>query len=170
MKKVSAKPLLICYLTIIIGMIICLMLFGDTFSMYVPRADGAVNDTVEGIVEPEGIVEVKEAVIQERVAKVTFKAVQKGAAFGQVRYYKNKDNPNEYMSISGTDLTVTRFGIILSGSYDFGGNQVTLTGLVLLLLVTMVHFVRSFLIRRRQDFFSYRTLLFICLPALLRIL
>ncbi len=159
MKKVSAKPLLICYLIIIIGVIICLMLFGDTYSMYVPRADGAVNDTVEGIVEPEGIVEVKEAVIQDRVAKVTFKAVKKGTAFGQVRYYKNKDNPNEYMSISGTDLTVTRFGIILSGNYDFGGNQVTLTGLVLLLLVTTVHLARSFLIRRRRDFFSYRTLL-----------
>ena len=159
MKKVSVKPLLICYLIITVGVIISLMLFGDTYSMYVPRADGASNDAVEGYVEPEGIVEVTEAVIQERVAKVTFKTVKKGTAFGQVQYVRNKDNPQEYLTLSGTDLTVTRSGIILSGNYDFGGNQVTLIGLVLFFLATMVFFIRSFVIRTRQDFFSYRTVL-----------
>ncbi|MCR5005345.1 MAG: YdcF family protein [Clostridiales bacterium] len=159
MKKVSVKPLLICYLIITVGVVISLMLFGDTYSMYVPRVDGASNDAVEGYVEPEGIVEVTETVIQERVAKVTFKAVKKGTAFGQVQYVRNKDNPQEYLTLSGTDLTVTRSGIILSGNYDFGGNQVTLIGLVLFFLATMVFFIRSFVIRTRQDFFSYRTVL-----------
>ncbi len=159
MKKVSVRPLLICYLVILVGVIISLMLFGDTYSVYVERQDHAVNDAVEGIVEPEGVIEVKEAVLEDRVARVTFRAIKKGTASGQIQYVLDKDNPSKYMYVSGGDLTVTRLGIILSGDYDFGGNQVTLMGLDLVFLATMIHFARSFMLRRRQDFFSYRTLL-----------
>ena len=158
MKKISVKPLLICYLVIIIGMAACMLAFGDTYYLYFERVDTA-NDTAYAEVEPEGIVEVVDVEMMDNMVKATFRSLKQGTCHASLTYVLNKDNPMEYMSIIGSELMVMSHGIILSDSYDFGGNQWILIGIVLLFLVTMIHFFRCFILKLKHDFFSYRTIL-----------
>ncbi|MCR4710315.1 MAG: YdcF family protein [Clostridiales bacterium] len=156
--KISIKPLLICYAVIIIAMVVSLPVFGDVYSMYNPRISPE-TDKLEVNLEPEGIVEVKEIRETKENYQVFFKALKPGNVFAEIRYYADKDNPNKFMQIRGATLIVTKPHIILNEDVDFGGNQYTLMGLALLFLVTTIHFTRCYLVRRKHDFFAYRTIL-----------
>ena len=156
--KISIKPLLICYAVIIIAMVVSLPVFGDVYSMYNPRISPE-TDKLEVNLEPEGIVEVKEIRETKENYQVFFKALKPGNVFAEIRYYADKDNPNKFMQIRSAALVVTKPHIILNEDVDFGGNQYTLMGLALLFLVTTVHFTRCYLVRRKYDFFAYRTIL-----------
>ena len=156
--KISVKPLIISYIIIIIAMIITMFSIGDTYSIYMLRTEPG-NDTITAEVEPEGIVEIVRTNMSGDKCSVTLRAVAPGTANVYLTYTADKDNPGHYQSIQGAELIVTRNLIIMNGNYDFGGNQYTLLGIVLLFLSTMVFFIRSYLIRRKKDFFAYRTIL-----------
>ena len=156
--KISIKPLLISYIIIVIAMVVSLLTLGDNYTVYVNR-HAESNDEITVTMEPEGIAEVSDIVMSETVAKVKFKALKPGSTNAEIRYVADKDNPNLLMTIQSADLFITNQKIILNGYYDFGGNQVPLGGIAILFMVTMVHFIKCYLIRRRKDFFSYRTIL-----------
>ena len=156
--KISAKPLLICYIVIIISVIVGMLAFGDDYSFYVKRVDPA-NDMVEFETDPEGIVEVRDIQEHDDYYKIRIHAVKPGKITGMVTYTLDKDEPQKLQQFNQSEYTVTPFNIIMTDNYGFGGNHLTFAGMGLLFLVTMVFFAVSFIKRRRKDFFSYQTIL-----------
>ncbi len=156
--KISAKPLLISYILVLIVMVIGLFTVGDTYSVYITRVDPA-NDMVDATLEPEGIMEITDIKMYDNKACVSLKALKPGDTTATIRYVLDKNDPNKYQSYYGIEFTVTKHNIILNGNYDFGGNNITLGGVVLMFIATMIFFARSYFIRRKKDFFSYRTIL-----------
>ena len=156
--KISVKPLIISYIVIIVLMFVGLLTLGDTYSIYMVRVEPG-NDVVNVDLEPEGVVEVADITMMENQVKVTIRAVAPGDTTVLTTYTMDKDNPGKYQSMMGSEITVTDRNIILNGNFDFGGNQYTLSGIALIFLATAVFFLRGFIIRRKKDFFSYRTIL-----------
>lgn len=156
--KISAKPLLIWYLVVIILLVASIMTLGDTYSMYVYR-ESTVNDGVEVSTKPEGILEVSDIEKQDKLVKVSLRAIAPGTAETSITYTADLDDPGRYQSISGANLTVTEAGVILNENFDFGGNQYTMTSIGLAFLGTALFFIRCFLKRVKKDFFAYRTIL-----------
>ena len=158
--KLSAKPLIICYLIIIIAVAIGMFSFGDSYSFYISRIDPA-NDEVTFSSEPEGIIELSSIRETEDYYRLTIRALQPGKAEGQVIYTLDKDNPKKMQQFNTSEYTVTKFNIIMTDNYGFGGNYFTFIGLTMLFLVTTVYFVWAFIKHFREKFFSYRTILFL---------
>ena len=158
--KISAKPLFIAYIVIIVLMVVGMFAFGDNYSFYVHREDPA-NDEVRFETEPEGIVELRDISATDEYYRVTVRAIKPGKTDGTVIYTLDKDNPGKMQRFNSSEYTVTKFNIIMTDNYGFGGNYFTFIGLAMLFLVTTVFFVWAFLKQFREKFFSYRTILFL---------
>ena len=158
--KISAKPLFIAYIVIIVLMVVGMFAFGDNYSFYVHREDPA-NDEVRFETEPEGIVELRDISATDEYYRVTVRAIKPGKTDGAVIYTLDKDNPGKMQQFNSSEYTVTKFNIIMTDNYGFGGNYFTFIGLAMLFLVTTVFFVWAFLKQFREKFFSYRTILFL---------
>ena len=75
--KISAKPLFIAYIVIIVLMVVGMFAFGDNYSFYVHREDPA-NDEVRFETEPEGIVELRDISATDEYYRVTVRAIKPG--------------------------------------------------------------------------------------------
>ena len=158
--KISAKPLFITYIVIIVLMAVGMFAFVDNYSFYVHREDPA-NDEVRFETEPEGIVELRDISATDEYYRVTVRAIKPGKTDGTVIYTLDKDNPGKMQQFNSSEYTVTKFNIIMTDNYGFGGNYFTFIGLAMLFLVTTVFFIWAFLKQFRDKFFSYRTILFL---------
>lgn len=156
--KISAKPLFIAYILIIVAVIAGMFAFGDTYSFYYNRMD-PTNDEIVMETDPEGIIEVGEIREYDSYYRIDIRSVSPGITKGTLIYTLDKDNPSKLQQFSVTEYTVTEHGIILTDNYGFGGNQITFIGLLLWFLVTTLFFALAFIKRMRHDFFSYRTIL-----------
>lgn len=156
--KISAKPLFIAYIVIIVLMVVGMFAFGDNYSFYYTRID-PTNDQVTFETEPEGIVEIADIKEYDGYYKIKIRSLEPGTTLGTLIYTLDKDNPSHFQQYNRTAYTVTKHGIILTDNYGFGGNGITFMGLTLLFLVTTLFFGWSFLKRMRHDFFSYNTIL-----------
>ena len=158
--KISIKPLLICYLIIVIAAAAGMFAFGDNYSFYVTRDDPA-NDEVIFETDPEGIVELGGIKATDDYYRVTVRAIKPGKTDGTVVYILDKDDPNKLQRYNTAEYTVTKSGIIMTDNYGFGGNYFTFIGLTLLFLATTIYFIWAFIRQFNGKFFSYRTILFL---------
>lgn len=156
--KISSKPLIIAYIIIIIAVISGIFITGDTFTIYIPRMDTG-NDEIHVEMDKEGIVEVASTeMVSDSAAKVTLKGLEPGTVDITVVYVAYKDDPNRYSTLNGRRLYMTSAGILISDD-DMVGNMVLHVGMTAVFIVTALFFCRGYLIRRKKDFFSYRTIL-----------
>lgn len=150
-----------CYIIIAVLTVTAVFAFGRSYDVYLRNP---YNSDKTGIVySDEGVVENTDIQFIDSHIKFSFKSVGSGKTLVESTVFNN-ENENEYMSVY-YEFKVLPTGIIYVTGYDFGGWQFVVYGMAAMMLLSFIISLKSFINRKKTQFFSYRTVLCLALTV-----
>ena len=156
MKKKQAAIIFIIYFLIIATTASAVFISGRSYPLYI--SNPTETDDFEITYSEEGIVSHSPVTTKNGISKVVFTGLKKGTVEIQTKYYPESGN-KKVNTTYYTTLKVTSSGFTLISGYDFGGYQFICMGFVLLTLTSFIVFTKQFIYRKKNQFFSYKTVL-----------
>lgn len=155
MKNKPLLHLIIGYIVIAVLTFTAVIIAGRTYTVYLSDPYQSSKARVE--VLDENIILKSETVKEDNLLKVTLKAKQTGKTSISVTLF-NADNEREYTQVH-YDVSVLPTLVIFVTGYDFGGYQFVLLGILLIVLFSFAYALKQFRLRKKQQFFSYKTVI-----------
>ena len=143
------------YLAILLLTLAAVLLTGGTYTAYINNLFNSDRITVE--YETEGIVENTQIKTVRGVTAFTFRAVKPCDTTVVVTIFSEKNDTDRTMMM--LDCHVLPTGVVYLKGYDFGGHAFVVAGLALLTLYSFAIYFKQFRIKKKTQFFSYKTVL-----------
>ncbi len=156
MKNKPLLHLITGYIIIAVLTFSAVIIAGRTYTVYLQ--DIYKNSEAKIEVLDESIIKQSEAVVKkDNCLKVKFKADNSGKTRITLTVF-NADNKKEYTRAC-YDVSVLPTRVIYVTGCDFGGYQFVLLGIFLTALFSFAFALKQYRLRKKQQFFSYKTVL-----------
>lgn len=143
------------YLGILLFTLLAILTAGRCYTVYLNNPYGSdkvsVSYSVEGIIANTGIER------EGAYTRFSFRGIREGKTRVTATIY-SPENEND-KSVVHLNASVLPTGVIYLTGYDYGGWQITLLGMALLMLYSFWLCFTSFRRRKKRQFFSYKTVL-----------
>ena len=154
-KKNPIKILIVSYVLIALLTLSAVIIAGKTYTVYLSNPYAHSNTSVE--VLNKSVVEESEISKKGEYLKVVFRAKQSGKSEIKIKI-TNADNEKENTQ-AYYEMSVLPTNVIFVSGFDYGGYQAVLLGIFLLTVFTFGFALYKYRLRKKQQFFSYKTVI-----------
>lgn len=149
------------YIAIIVLTVSSIIIFGRSYKFYLPNPYNSeelnITFSQEEILKTDGVSFIDD------YAVIKLKSIKAGKV--QVSaVVTNSENQYEHTGI-GLNVTVLPTGVIYITGYEYGGYQFTVYGMALLSIFTFAVCLYLFIQKKKTQFFSYKTMLYLALSV-----
>ncbi len=143
------------YFAIIIFTVLAILISGRSYTLYLNNPYDSDLATVS--CSGENVIVNTDISRKDEYTRLVFKGVKAGKAKVTATIY-NEENQNEYTA-AHYEFSVLPTGVVYVTGYDYGGWQLTLLGMALMMIYSFAICFIQFRHRKKTQFFSYKTVI-----------